>query len=75
MEIYLIRKDVDLFPLLPRHELSGELELDSRARRGGRGPVADAKLAAGEQPAPVLRVSWKWDTVHYCDLIPYTSDN
>ena len=56
MKIYLIRKDVDLFPLLPRHELSGELELDAGARRGGRGPVADAKLAAGQQPTSVLRV-------------------
>ena len=49
---------MDLFPPLPRHELSGELELDAAARRRG-GPVADAKLAAGEQPAPVLRVRWK----------------
>ena len=65
---------MDLFPPLPRHELPGQLELDAAARRRG-GPVADAKLAAGEQPAPVLRVSWKWDTVHYCDLIPYTSEN
>ena len=46
-----------LFPPLPRHELSGQLELDAGARRGRR-PVADAELAAGEQSAPVLRVSW-----------------
>ena len=65
---------MDLFPPLPRHELPGQLELDAGARRGRR-PVADAKLAAGEQPASLLRVSWKWDTVHYCDLIPYTSEN
>ena len=42
-----------LFPPLPSHELSGQLELDPRR---GRRAVSDAKLAAGQQPTSVLRV-------------------